>query len=671
MKKTASIKWTAILLSLLMLMTMIPAIGVTAAEGNVLFTKDTYTSAGAGSWNGYKNFYTYSGTGGVVVEYTVAPATADDAAKNAPTMLQFDVSGTTYQFMIKTNGIFLIEGATTPASVAGTFDLTKANNVKVVVHGNKIAGWVNDVLYVVYTMGTEYAGGNFGIFGNKCNITITNLTVSEGAELEFLHYEKSIIPTGRLNKWSLAGTPNYTHTGSAFTFETTIAPKTVTDGTNTTGFIVKFGVGVAEQSLTIAETSINGGGITAGFDPLDLTVAHKVKVQVNGTDVAVFIDGKPVLNYTMAQAYTGGQFALHSKSSATQIATTVFSDVTISNNTEVKPIKFFAASAITAASTTWGKYNTGYTYSGKGASVQFGMEPLDATAAETITGQMLLFVIDGENWQVVIEPTIVTLARNNGGTRVTRKARETDLTVKNNIRVDIYNNNVAVWINDEFILRGSLQEKEYTGGTFTVCSKAGRSKVTGFAITESPYQNDVVANDTIVDCTTAGIRDRLENNYQGLRFFEELNTVKKGDAEIVTVNGAEYTVKETYVLVSTEKYLTQTLGKTVDDLKVGLLTNGQKVKQTKIEKYRDVAEDGDNVTYVYSALLTNIPQSAKDQYVCARTYLVCTDAAGNLVEVYGEVSTTSVLDMYNASLAVDSTGSQFQDFAAMQEWMGV
>ena len=678
-KKTLSIKWTAILLSLLMLMTMVLAIGVTAetTDSDVLYTQDNIAVTGKiNTWaNAPAVNYTHSGDS-FTMEVTMAPATAADAPNVAGYVVKFGVGGVaTEQITIWSTGVVYENNV---ATAAINIDLSVAHTLKVQVYKFKLLVYVDGNAVLDCMLTNEYTGGKFTLHSRStataaANTVFTNFTVSKGTEWNALHYEKSITPIGRLNTWSLAGTPNYTHTGNAVTFETTVAPKTATDGANTVGFIVKFGVGVAEQQFTIANTSVNGGGITAALrETLDFTKAHTLKVQVYDTDVAVFIDGKPVLNYTLAAAYTGGRFALHSKSSASAIATSVFSDVTISTNTVQKPISFFAASALTAASSSWGKYNTGYTYSGKGASLQFSMEPMDATAAETVAGQMLLFVIDGENWQFVIEPTMVTLTRNNGGTRVTRKARETDLTVKNNIRVDIYNNYAAIWINDEFILRGSLQEKEYTGGTFTICSKAGRSKVIGLAITESPYQNDIVATTTVMNCTTAGIRDRLENNCQGLRFFETLNTTLEDDGtETVTVNDAEYTVNEVYVLVSTEKYLTETLGKTVGDLTVGLLSNGQKVKRAKIEKYRSCEESSIGKAYTYSALLTNIPKSAKDQYVCARTYLECTDAAGNTVEIYGVVKTTSVQDMYNAIIENDPAGSGFKNAAAMKTWMEV
>lgn len=491
------------------------------------------------------------------------------------------------------------------------------------------------------------------------------------ANSDILHTETNIIPTGRLNSWSLAGKVNYTHAGNAVTFEVTMAPKAQSDGPNISGYIVKFGTGVNEQSLTIAKDNINGGGITTAFNPLDFNLAHTVKVQVYNTNVAVFLNGRPVLTYTLSSAYTGGGFALHSKSSSTAIATTIFTDIIVSRNTDSNPIPFFAKSVLTSSNPeSWGKYVPEYTYDGEGVSMQFDIEPMDETAAATLTAIMVQFVIDGENWQFNVGPSTVYFNRNNGGTKISQVSYTTDLKIRNSIRVDIYNTYATLWINGTFVLRGSL-EKEYVGGTFVINARTGRVKVHTLAFAESPYQKDVVGAD-IANCTTAGIRDRLEDNCQGLRFFEELNTVKKADGtETVTVNGTEYVIKDKYVLVSTEKYLTETLGKTVDDLKVDLLNNSKKVKQTKITKYRSVKENGDKVEYTFSALLTNIPKTAKEQYVCARPYLLCIDAAGNTVELYGAVTTTCVQDMYTSIIENDPTGSSFKNAAAMKTWMEV
>ena len=232
MKKAATIKWTAILLSLFMLMTMIPAIGVTAetADSDVLYTQDNIAVTGklnAWAQSPAVNYTHPVGSNAFVLDVAMQPATESDSANVQGYIVKFGVGGAaTEQITISKNNLVYGAYSATPA-----FDPSVAHTMTIKVYGADMLIYVDGEFVLGCPLSATYNGGGFTLHSRSNNVAaantvFTSFTVSRGAELEFLHYEKSITPTGRLNTWSLAGTPNYTHAGNAVTFETTVAPKT-------------------------------------------------------------------------------------------------------------------------------------------------------------------------------------------------------------------------------------------------------------------------------------------------------------------------------------------------------------------------------------------------------------------------------------------------------------
>lgn len=162
--------------------------------------------------------------------------------------------------------------------------------------------------------------------------------------------------------------------------------------------------------------------------------------------------------------------------------------------------------------------------------------------------------------------------------------------------------------------------------------------------------------DLPVTCTTAGIRKELdENGNQGLRFYQTLNTKLVDGKETVQYKGETLEVLSVYALMATERTLTKA-GLTTADLKSDLVGKVTKVAKVKITNCRSRVVNGDDVTYTYTLLLTDVAEKNKRTDVCAVSYLLCRDKAGKLVEVYGNVQTTNVKKMYDAIGSSKFTG---------------
>ena len=136
-----------------------------------------------------------------------------------------------------------------------------------------------------------------------------------------------------------------------------------------------------------------------------------------------------------------------------------------------------------------------------------------------------------------------------------------------------------------------------------------------------------------------------ENGTQGLRFYHTLKTLKTSEGEVIQHEGETLKVRGVYVLMSTLKTL-EGLGKTADDLTVELTNKSAKVKRISINSCRSRVETDKDVTYSFTALLTNIKQQNKQTDVCARAYLRCQREDGTFVNVYDAAKVTNVKEMY-------------------------
>lgn len=121
---------------------------------------------------------------------------------------------------------------------------------------------------------------------------------------------------------------------------------------------------------------------------------------------------------------------------------------------------------------------------------------------------------------------------------------------------------------------------------------------------------------------------------QGLRFcFEVADIGDKFEYE-----GVEYTINDEGALVILKEKLSDSILMTVDQ--VGVLSGI--VKQDSLI---DVMID--SKTYK-SAYIYNIPESGKDAVICARVFLECEDADGNLVYFYTEIQEKSLTSVYQS-----------------------
>ena len=165
-----------------------------------------------------------------------------------------------------------------------------------------------------------------------------------------------------------------------------------------------------------------------------------------------------------------------------------------------------------------------------------------------------------------------------------------------------------------------------------------------------------------VQCTSAGVRTTLDSNgSQGLRFYQTLKTTLKNDKETVRYDGKDLEVVSVSVLTATLDTLTAARVHP-DDLTVDLVGEVDKVVQTPITKCRSRVQNGNDITYVFTALITGVTQQQKTTDVCSRAHLLCKDENGNTVDVYGNVQITNVKEMYNAI-------GQSKFSSAIQTWM--
>ena len=169
-----------------------------------------------------------------------------------------------------------------------------------------------------------------------------------------------------------------------------------------------------------------------------------------------------------------------------------------------------------------------------------------------------------------------------------------------------------------------------------------------FALT---FPELVVEEEPALAGSGAAIRKALYNGAQGLRFYQTLKTTQTetadGIKETVKYEGEDVVVKDVFVIMSTETTL-QNVGEGAE-LTKELVEENAKVQQTAITSCRSRVQDEEgNVTYEFTALLSNVKSQNKSILVCARAYLVCENAAGEEVYVYGDTQVTSVLEMYTA-----------------------
>ena len=164
-----------------------------------------------------------------------------------------------------------------------------------------------------------------------------------------------------------------------------------------------------------------------------------------------------------------------------------------------------------------------------------------------------------------------------------------------------------------------------------------------------------------VQCTSAGIRTALDSGNQGLRFYQTLKTTLQNGKETVRYQGQDLEVVSVSVLTATLDTLTDARVHP-DDLTVDLVGNVDKVVQTPVTKCRSRVQSGNDITYVFTALITGVTQQQKATDVCSRAHLLCKDANGNTVDVYGNVQITNVKEMYNAI-------GQNKFNSAIQLWM--
>ncbi len=184
----------------------------------------------------------------------------------------------------------------------------------------------------------------------------------------------------------------------------------------------------------------------------------------------------------------------------------------------------------------------------------------------------------------------------------------------------------------------------------------------GMFATFTPAAIAESVEDSPLQCTSAGIRTALNSDEtQGLRFYHTLKTTFKDGKEVVTYGGQELEVVSVSVLTATLDTLVNAYVHP-DDLTVDLIGNVDKVVQTPVTKCRSRVQNGNDVTYVFTALVNTVGQDNKKTDICSRAHLLCQDASGNPVDVYGNVQITNVKEMYEAIGASKFTSN-------IQQWM--
>lgn len=184
----------------------------------------------------------------------------------------------------------------------------------------------------------------------------------------------------------------------------------------------------------------------------------------------------------------------------------------------------------------------------------------------------------------------------------------------------------------------------------------------GMFATFTPAAIAESVEDSPLQCTSAGIRTALNSDEtQGLRFYHTLKTTVKDGKEVVTYGGQELEVVSVSVLTATLDTLVNAYVHP-DDLTVDLIGEVDKVVQTPVTKCRSRVQNGNDVTYVFTALVNTVGQDNKKTDICSRAHLLCQDASGNPVDVYGNVQITNVKEMYEAIGASKFTSN-------IQQWM--
>ena len=175
------------------------------------------------------------------------------------------------------------------------------------------------------------------------------------------------------------------------------------------------------------------------------------------------------------------------------------------------------------------------------------------------------------------------------------------------------------------------------------------------------YRDDLTetidAPEAVIEHTRNGVFNGLVNNKSGLRFYQSVTLNADGTA---TVDGTTYQVLDMYGLVTTEAYL-QANGLTADGLTAELANSTKQVQMVQISNYTE--EDG---TRDFSLYLINIPQSYREANIVARTWLLCQNADGQNVIVYGETATQSIKGEYD-DIKEANGSNPFSD--ELTEWM--
>lgn len=160
-----------------------------------------------------------------------------------------------------------------------------------------------------------------------------------------------------------------------------------------------------------------------------------------------------------------------------------------------------------------------------------------------------------------------------------------------------------------------------------------------------------------------GLIEKNGANTAALRYYFGLTTNFDGEKETITVGANTYTVKDIRALLVTNARLAALER---EDVTVDMIDN-TRVLDVDITTFRaeDVDDEAGTKTYSFSVLLTNISKANVAKDVTARAYLVCEDADGNTVYVYGESQYTSVQEMYEVAVEVgDAINAEFAAWMA-------
>lgn len=191
-----------------------------------------------------------------------------------------------------------------------------------------------------------------------------------------------------------------------------------------------------------------------------------------------------------------------------------------------------------------------------------------------------------------------------------------------------------------------------------------------FTTDELEYEHEVETKDTLALERAGVFNGLLDNNgvdTTALRYYFDLSLRSDGTTETIAVGGNTYIVKDIRAMLVANSTLAE-LGR--DDVTADMIDN-TRVLDVDIVKFRSERYDAvaGVKTYSFSVLLTNIKSANVGKAVTSRAYLVCEDANGNTVYVYGNSQYTSVKEMYY--VVIDSNGGANPFEKKLKSWMSV